>query len=204
MVTTTTWVASRWSKAKVPEIMEMQKLGMESIAKHPTLPETRLMDFLNKLWNELKETDRHTTHRPESLPLVKLNILTNGGMNDMSKSRTGEGTNTNAYMNIGTGTTAEAVTDDTTYSNSLQTQSARKTMGSKAAVNQQERYSAAFDDTDVTGEPLSITEAGINTHTTGHASQKQIARTTFTAQTLDVGITIAFQAYVNHRNGTAT
>ena len=194
------WIVSTWRSKEVPELIELQARGEDLYKKNPRFTDSKQFDFLNKLWEELKNTTRNTVTRPLWNPIIKLNILTNGGMTEMGKRSTAESTSTNSHMNIGTGTTSELVTDDTTYSNSLQTQRARIAVASRATVSQQERYSAAFSNpTHVTGSPA-ISEAGINTHAT---SGIQIARVTFAAQSLLNGYTMAFQALVNHRNGTA-
>lgn len=197
----TTWIISTWKSNEVPELKEIQRQSEERFSQNPDYHDSKQFDLLCKLFDECRNTNRNTVIRPVNLPLLKDNILTSEGMNNYGKSRTGETSDTNAYLNIGTGTTAEAEADHTTYSGSLQTEKARLVMGSRAAVLTQERYSAAFDDGDVTGEPLSITEAGINT---AASSGKQIARVVFAAQTLDTGYTMAFQALVNHRNGAAS
>jgi hypothetical protein len=194
------WIISTWKSDEVTELVELQHKGEELYQKNPKFADSKQFDFLNKLWQELKSTTRNTVIRPASNPIIKLNVLTLAGMTEMGKRSTAESSSTNSHMNIGTGTTPEQETDSTTYSNSLQTQLARIAVGSRATVNQQERYSAAFSNpTHVTGSP-NISEAGINTHA---SSGIQIARVTFPAESLPNGYTKAFQALINHRNGVA-
>lgn len=143
--TQTTWIISTWKSNQVPELKEIQRQSEERFKQNPKYADSKQFDFLNKLWDELRNTERNSVIKPVRLPIVTLNLLTSEGMNNYGKSRTGETSDTNAYMNIGTGTTAEAEADHTTYSGSLQTEKARLVMGSRAAVLTQERYSAAFD-----------------------------------------------------------
>lgn len=199
--TVTPWIISTWNTDEVPELEQFQLSFRDRLLRDPRATDTKHFDHLAKLFDELVNTERNTVIRPNQEPSVRLNILTNGGMKEMGKRSTGESSSVNLYLNTGTGATAEAVTDDVTYSNSLQTEKSRTLLGSKATVDQQERYSGSINDGDVTGEPLDITESGINT---AASSGKQISRVTFAAQELDTGYTMAFQSLINHRNGVAS
>jgi hypothetical protein len=199
--TVTPWIISTWNTDEVPELEQFQLSFRDRLLQNPRATDQKHFDHLCKLWDELKNTERNTVIRPNQEPSVRLNVLTNGGMKEMGKRSTGESASVNLYLNTGSGTTAEDKTDDVTYSNSLQTEKSRTTLGSKATVDQQERYSGSINDGDVTGEPLNITEAGINT---AASSGKQISRVTFVAQIIDTGYTMAFQSLINHRNGVAS
>lgn len=199
--TVTPWIISTWNTSEVPELEQFQLSFQDRLRKDPRATDTKHFDHLTKLFDEIANTDRNTVIRPNQEPSVRMNILTNGGMKEMGKRSSGESASVNLYLNTGTGTTAEAATDDTTYSNSLQTEKSRTLLASKATVDQQERYSGSINDGDVTGEPLNITEAGLNT---ASSSGKQISRVTFAAQVIDTGYTMAFQSLINHRNGVAS
>lgn len=198
------WIIATWKTSEVTELVELQARGEEIFSKNPHCADTKQFDYLEKLWDELRGTTRNTVIKPVGIPIVTLNVITDGGFEIIGKRSTGEDTSTNAYMNIGSGVTGEQPSDDTTYSNSLQNQLARKLMGSKATVGKQQRFSCAFSNpADLSGSP-NISEAGINTQTTGHAQQKQIIRFTFLAETLNNGFTKSLQCLINSKMGVAS
>jgi len=205
------WTFVTWNKDEVGYISDIQK----RVNDNPKLAigdKSGLLAKLDKLMEEMKATDRKTTVHPQQIQLIngifpprrlvyqrKTNILTETGMAEMGKRSTGESSTTNSHHAIGTGTTAEAVTDHVTYSGALQTEKARLAVGTGVVVNQTERYGTAFDADDVTGEPLQITEGGL---LTGAAAAMLVLRVTADAQELDTGNIVTLQTNVTHQNGT--
>lgn len=168
-----------------------------------------LLDNLDRLWNELKETDRETTVRPLSINLINgmlppkilnyqdrvANILPNPGMTEMGKRSTAETSTTNTHHAIGTGITAAALTDTV-----LETEVGRKAIGDRVVVNQTERYGSAFTSADIT-PPKTITEAGVLTLISGGVL---ILHVIGAGQLLDTGLIVTVQTNITHVNGTQT
>ena len=187
------WTIARWNESEVPELAKNDQ---------------NLISKLDKIWKEISETKRKTTVKPLSVTVVngsisprclsyeeRLNILTNLGMAEMGKRSTAESTTTNTHHGIGTGITSETVSDTV-----LQTEVGRKVIGTRAVVNQTERYGTAFTDADVT-VPKTITEAAIFTLLVAGV---MILRITAAGQLLDTGNIITIQTNVTHINGTET
>ena len=211
------WTLTTWNKDEVPEIVEAQARANDN-PKLAIGDHSHLMEIMDKLFLEMQQTSRKTTptlkqmqiirgpNTPRLLAYPKIksiqkdidNILTNDGMAEMGKNRTGESVLTNAYHAIGTGVSAEALTDHVTYSGALQTEQARKVIGTRTVVNQTERYGTAFVDTDIT-PPKDITEAGVLTAALGAIL---MLRVTADPQNLDTGNIITAQTNVSHQNGT--
>ena len=123
----------------------------------------------------------------------QINILTNTGMTEMAKRSTGQTNSTNTHHAVGTGTTSETVNDTT-----LETETARKAVGSRVTVNQTERYATAFTDTELTVGTV-IAEASIQT---AAAAGIMIARVTGTPVTITAGSIFTVQTNISHQNGT--
>ena len=168
-----------------------------------------LLNNLDRVWAELKETDRNTTVKPLSacaingMPIPKIvnlskdipNILPNLGMAEMAKRSTAESTTTNTHHAIGTGTTAAALGDTI-----LQTEVGRKVIGDRVTVNQTERYGTAFTSSDIT-PPKTITEAGVLTLA---SLGILILHVIGAGQLLDTGLIVTVQTNITHANGTQT
>jgi len=168
-----------------------------------------LLDKLDRVWNELKETDRNTTVKPVSVSAINgcmppkilsfqdklANILPNVGMTEMGKRSTAESSTTNTHHAIGTGVTAAALADTT-----LETEVGRKVIGDRVVVNQTERYGTAFTSSDIT-PPKTITEAGILTLSSGGVL---ILHVIGAGQLLDTGLIVTVQTNITHANGTQT
>lgn len=206
------WSFATWNKDDVPYIVEAQARSDEN-PKVAIGDSNKFLHNLDKIWKEISETSKNTIVKPiqtqliNGLPIPKIltyqqrhNILTNDGMADMGKNRTSESAKANTHHAIGTGTTAETVSDHVTYSGTLETEQARKAIGTRSVVNQTERYGTAFLDTDIT-VPKSITEAGI---LTGASSEILVLRVTAAAQVLDTAQIMTVQTNVTHLNGTET
>jgi len=211
-VTYNLWSFATWNKDDVPYIVEAQAKADEN-PKLAIGDKTKMLHHLDKIWHEIANTTRNTIVKPvqtqliNGLPIPKIltyqdrnNILTLDGMADMGKSRTAEASNTNTHHGIGTGTTAETTADHVTYSGALETEQDRKAIGTRAVVNQTERYGTAFLDTDIT-VPKSITEGGVFTAASGAIL---ILRVTAAAQVLDTAQILTLQTNVTHQNGTET
>jgi len=166
-----------------------------------------LLDNLDRVWKELKETARNTSIKPLSVSaingcipprIVNLvedipNILPNAGMTEMGKRSTAESTTTNTHHAIGTGVTAAALTDTI-----LETEVGRKVIGDRVVVNQTERYGTAFQSSDIT-PPKTITEAGVLTLVAGGVL---ILHVIGAGQLLDTGLIVTVQTNITHANGT--
>jgi len=166
-----------------------------------------LLNNLDRVWNEIKETDRKTTVKPLSacaingLPIPRIvnwqekvpNILPNAGMKEMGKRSTAESTTTNTHHAIGTGTTAAALGDT-----ALETEVGRKVIGDRVVVNQTERYGTAFTSSDIT-PPKTITEAGVLTLA---SLGVLILHVIGAGQLLDTGLIVTVQTNITHANGT--
>lgn len=195
------WTIARWDAAQYPELKNDQNL----------------LRKLEKIWLEIADTDRKGTIEPPLscsvingiIPHRELkypgplsfedklnNILTNLGMAEMGKRSTAESATTNTHHAVGTGAVAEAVTDTV-----LGTEVGRVAIGTRAVVNQTERYGSAFADTDIAPVPSTITEAGVLTLAAGGVL---ILRVTAAGQVLDTGNIITVQTNVSHQNGTQT
>lgn len=211
------WTFVTWNKDEVGYLSDIQKRVNDS-PKLAIGDKSGLLAKIDKLMEEMKATDRKTTVHPQQIQLINgifpprrliykkpkpwkgPNILTETGMGEMGKRSTGESSTTNGFHAIGTGTTAETVTDHVTYSGDLETEQASLAVGTAVVVNQTERYGTAFDADDVTGEPLQITEGGLKTAI--DASGILVLRVTADAQELDTGNIITLQTNVTHQNGT--
>ena len=166
-----------------------------------------LINNLDRLWKELKETDKNTTVKPLSINVINgcmppkvvswqdgiANILPNDGMTEMGKRSTAESTTTNTHHAIGTGTTAAALGDTT-----LETEIGRKVIGDRVVVNQTERYGTAFTSSDII-PPKTITEAGVLTLA---ALGVLILHVIGAGQLLDTGLIVTVQTNITHANGT--
>ena len=163
-----------------------------------------LLSRLDKITKELCSTEKNTVHPPQSTQIImpkgciqqekKYNILTLAGMNEMAKRSTDDTDTHNTHHGIGTGTTAETINDTT-----LETEIGRIEIGTRAVVNQTERYGSVFDSNDIDNPPQDITEAGIFT---ADANGILIMRVTNVAIALPAGLQLAIQTNVTHQNGT--
>jgi len=152
-----------------------------------------LSDFLDKI----REENPKTTFKPKDIQRV-LNILTNTGMTHAGKLNTGELTTFWTNVAIGKGSAAEDVNNTT-----LQTEEKRKAFavgGNAKVVNQTEKYSHIFYDTDmVSALPVTITEAGIFHQAAGG---DMYARVVAAGKVVNTGDLITVQINVTHINGT--
>ena len=110
---------------------------------------------INKKKNLLKEID-DLNHDLKLKPKQHLNLMTQGGLEELAKSRVPGITATkNTHHAIGTGTTEETQADT-----ALETQVAIKEIQASTAFSGTERYATAFNHA---GTDYDITEAGIFT-----------------------------------------
>ena len=166
---------------------------------------SRLIHNLDKLHREMMATDRKTTVKPEMIQLIGAknraikyrknipNILTNAGMAEMAKRSTGQSSLTNTHHAVGTGTTTPTLQDT-----ALQTESARKEIGTRLVQNQTERYGSSFLHSDFSGLPLDIAEAGLLTASSGGIL---ILHVTSDAFEVDTGSIMTVQTNITHENG---
>ena len=192
-LTSNLWNFATWKEDEVPYLQN--KKG--------------LIDNLDRLWKELKDTDKNTTVKPLSVAVINgcmppkvvswqdgvANILPNAGMTEMAKRSTNETSTTNTHHAIGTGTTAAAFADTV-----LETEVGRKAIGDIVTVNQTERYGTAFTSSDIT-PPKTITEAGVLTLLSGGVL---ILHVIGAGQLLDTGLIVTVQTNITHANGTQT
>ena len=166
--------------------------------------DNKLLSRLDKITQELCNTTKNTINPPQSTQIItptgpiqqekKYNILTLAGMAEMGKRSTGQTDSENTHHAIGTGTTAETINDD-----ALETEIGRIEIGTRAVVNQTERYGSVFDSDDIDNPPQDITEAGI---LTADADGILVMRVTNVAIALPEGLQLAIQTNVTHQNGT--
>ena len=185
-ISSNTWILQTFKKSEYPELKN----------------DSKLLSKLDKITKELCSTSKNTVNPPQSTQVItphgtiqqEKNILTLAGMTEMAKRSTGETDTTNTHHAIGTGTTAETINDD-----ELETEIGRIPIGTKATVNQTERYGSVFESTDIDNPPQDISEAGIFT---ADADGLLIMRVTATPIALPAGLLLAIQTNVTHQNGT--
>ena len=189
------WTFITWNQDEVPHIKNDSKLN----------------DNIDKLIQEMQNTDRKTTVKPDQIQLIsgapkqhkiisyqqnKENILTNIGMAEMAKRAIGTSATSNTHHAVGVGATAETLNDLT-----LETEAGRKLVGAKSVVNQTERYGSAFTYANVGSVNQNITEAGIYTGPNSNPNSVLMLRVTSDPQTITVDRVLTVQTNVSHQNG---
>jgi len=173
----------------------------------------QILNYLDKLWIEIANTDRNTTIKPieTSLALglprektVKIhynsiyNIITTSGLVEIGARGTAEADTTTGVTHgaVGIGTTAEALADV-----ALETEEDRKefdTDGVRAMSGTTERYGLAFSRSDFSADK-EISEAGLLTKVSGG---HLVARVVATPVTVSTGRIMTMQVDITHVNGT--
>ncbi len=180
------WIIESWDNKIYPELINNSSLTSKLDKLHQDLAQS----------NKINEGPLSQQLLTGQLSFIKKpNILTNIGMNEMAKRSTGETSSVNSYHAIGIGSTSETISDV-----ALENEVGRKIIGSQSTVNQTERYSTSFGDTDIVLPPETISEAGIFTELVGGIL---IARITAIPVILDTGIFITILTNVIHENGVA-
>ena len=184
--TTNKWTLSLWNKNDVK------------------LKGNHIIDQVEQLERELSEDIINGTNKavtPKAL-ICTDNIITNIGLTESAKRDTGEVSTTLTHNSIGTGTTTPTVsntdlaTEDTGGSYARQ---AYASAGQRKVSNQTAKYGMLWDDGDVSGVPISITESGVHWHASNASSMH--ARVTFTAFSMTTGDLFVTQINELHQNG---
>jgi hypothetical protein len=192
------WNLSTWRKDEMTEVMD-----------NPT----NMLNVMDKLWQEIADTDRNTTIKPfetsMSIDLPKVdpiklyttvpNIITTSGLVEVGTWSTGEDTtNFVSHGAVGTGTTTEALANV-----AMESEEDRKdfaTNGTATMSGTTERYGMPFADTDLaSGAGTAIAEAGLLTASSGG---ELISRVTATPVSVDSGRILTMQVDITNANGT--
>ena len=124
---------------------------------------------------------------------IRRNILTESGLAEMCRRNVGASQSSNTHHAVGTGRQSEALGDV-----ALQTERARKAVGTRAAVAATERYTTDFAAHELGTLPVDIEEAGLFT---AAAAGTMVYRVTCDSMTVAAGRTLTITTVITHKNG---
>jgi len=181
------WILTKWNESEV------------DFAKNPTC----IVDNHEKLLKEILDCEGNP--RKTVLPtqvITANNILTTAGLAESAKRDTGEVSTTVDYVGIGTSSTAEAESQTSLGSEDSGGSYARRrlsTQGQRKVVNQTAKYGVLWQDSHVSGVPLTIKEAGLFTAATSGVMH---ARVVFSDFAMSSGDLFVVQVNELHQNGS--
>ena len=181
------WILTKWNESEV------------DFAKNPTC----IVDNHEKLLKEILDCEGNP--RKTVLPtqvITANNILTTAGLAESAKRDTGEVSTTVDYVGIGTSSTAEAESQTSLGSEDSGGSYARRrlsTQGQRKVVNQTAKYGVLWQDSHISGVPLTIKEAGLFTAATSGVMH---ARVVFSDFAMSSGDLFVVQVNELHQNGS--
>jgi hypothetical protein len=168
-----------------------------------TFRPTHIIDDIEKMWKEIKNTDsKNRTVLPEQVVITD-NVLLQIGMQESIDRDIGVSSTDNDWNSIGTSATAEDETHTDLQAEDSGGSYARKvfsTAGQRQRVNLTGKYGMLWDDGDISAAGLAIKESGIHWHLSD--ASKCHARVAFTTFTLNAGELFVVQINETHANGT--
>ena len=184
---TDNWIMTKWRADEVDFI------------KNPTT----IVDQHEKLLTEILNCDGNPgkTVLPTQVEVAN-NILTTAGLTESAKRETGETSTTIDYCGIGTSSTAEAESQTSLGSEDSGGSYARRrfsTQGQRKVVNQTAKFGVLWQDSHVSGVPLTIKEAGLFTAATSGVMH---ARVVFSDFAMSSGDLFVVQINELHQNGS--
>jgi len=184
---TDNWIITKWREDEV------------DFAKNPT----HIVDNHEKLLREILDCEGNPrkTVLPTQVDIAN-NILTTTGLAESAKRDTGETSTSVTHVGIGTSSVAEAESQTTLGSEDSGGSYARRALasaGQRKVVNQTAKYGMLWQDSHISGVPLTIKEAGLFTAATSGIMH---ARVVFTDFTLSSGDLFVVQVNELHQNGS--
>ena len=184
---TDNWIMTKWREDEV------------DFAKNPTC----IVDNHEKMLREILDCEGNAgkTVLPTQV-ITANNILTTAGLTEAAKRETGETSTTIDYCGIGTSSTAEAESQTSLGSEDSGGSYARRrfsTQGQRKVVNQTAKFGVLWQDSHVSGVPLTIKEAGLFTAATSGVMH---ARVVFSDFAMSSGDLFVVQVNELHQNGS--
>ena len=184
---TDNWIMTKWREDEV------------DFAKNPTC----IVDNHEKLLREILECEGNAgkTVLPTQVEVAN-NILTTAGLTESAKRDTGETSTTITHVGVGTSNTAEAESQTALGSEDSGGSYARRALasaGQRKVVNQTAKYGMLWQDSHVSGVPITLKEAGLFTAATSGVMH---ARVVFTDFAMASGDLFVVQVNELHQNGS--